>query len=106
MKTIKLSTALLALALVASSAQARPFFGISFGVPVYTTVPAPLVQPIPVQPAPNYAWVSGYWSNIGGQWVWVRGYWAVPPTPASIWVGGYWAHGRGGYVWHGGHWHR
>lgn len=66
--------------------------------------PAPLVEVVPVAPAPDYIWAPGYWSWNGGVWIWVGGHWHAPVRPGHVWVHGYWG-GHGHHrVWVGGHW--
>jgi hypothetical protein len=38
--------------------------------------PEPLVEVVPVQPAPGYHWVKGHYRWEENQWLWVRGHWA------------------------------
>jgi hypothetical protein len=39
------------------------------------SVPAPLVEAIPIAPGPGYDWAPGYWNWDGSTWVWVYGGW-------------------------------
>lgn len=97
MKTTKLILAATLIGAVAVSAQARGFFGISFGVsvPVPVVVAAPVVvvpAPVYVAPAPavvvagpvcpgsGYAWTAGYWNTVNYHRVWVPGNWQYRPT--------------------------
>jgi hypothetical protein len=76
--------------------------GVGLEVPVFP--PGVLVETPSVVPAPNYAWVGGYWS-WNGAWVWVPGRWVVPPRPGVHWTAGYWYRGPGGgWVWRAGYW--
>ncbi|MGN6320076.1 YXWGXW repeat-containing protein [Trinickia sp.] len=38
--------------------------------------PEPLVEAVPVAPAPGYHWVKGHYVWAGNHWDWVRGHWA------------------------------
>lgn len=38
--------------------------------------PAPVVEEVPVAPAPGYHWVKGHYRWEGNHWEWVRGHWA------------------------------
>ncbi|MFJ2528342.1 YXWGXW repeat-containing protein [Pseudomonas helmanticensis] len=37
--------------------------------------PPPLVEVVPVMPAPGYHWVAGHYRWGGNQWRWVPGHW-------------------------------
>jgi hypothetical protein len=66
--------------------------------------PAPLVETRPPPPAPNYAWIGGYWWWGPSAWTWVPGYWGpsyygYSYIPGSwYWYGGYWCYGPGGWA--------
>jgi hypothetical protein len=68
--------------------------------------PAPVVEPVPVAPAPNYVWQPGYWAWNGTQYVWVPGGNVVPPYPGAVWVAGRWVPRGHGWIWVDGHWRR
>ncbi len=72
---------------------------------VYTTVrpPAPLVEVVPPQPGPGYAWINGYWSWNGNQYVWQRGHWDVRPRD-RVWVRHGWVRRGDRYVYVPGRW--
>jgi hypothetical protein len=40
-------------------------------------MPAPIVEPVPVAPAPGYVFIRGHWRWTPGGWVWVRGAWVL-----------------------------
>ena len=58
----------------------------------------------PPMPGPDYYWVDGYWSWVGGRYTFVRGYWMLPPYAGGYWIapryysgryfGGFWGGGR------------
>ncbi|RBJ82674.1 hypothetical protein C3L29_015625 [Pseudomonas sp. MWU12-2534b] len=37
--------------------------------------PPPMVEVIPIAPAPNYHWVAGHYRWHAGQWIWTPGHW-------------------------------
>ncbi|AZC19651.1 MULTISPECIES: YXWGXW repeat-containing protein [Pseudomonas] len=37
--------------------------------------PPPIVEVVPVAPAPGYHWVAGHYRWRADQWVWVPGHW-------------------------------
>ncbi|PMS16480.1 hypothetical protein C0Z18_23230 [Trinickia dabaoshanensis] len=39
--------------------------------------PAPLVEVVPVAPAPGYHWVRGHYAWRHDRWEWVRGHWVL-----------------------------
>jgi hypothetical protein len=39
--------------------------------------PAPLVEVVPVAPAPGYHWVKGHYRWEGNHWAWVPGHWVA-----------------------------
>ncbi|NWB52579.1 YXWGXW repeat-containing protein [Pseudomonas sp. F8002] len=43
--------------------------------PVHPRRPPPLVEVVPVAPAPGYQWVRGHYRWGNGQWLWVPGHW-------------------------------
>jgi hypothetical protein len=67
--------------------------------------PAPIVETIPVAPAPDFFWVGGHWHWNGG-WVWVRGRFVRHPHfhPGGHWEPGHWDRRGAHWVWHDGHW--
>ena len=78
-------------------------------VSIGATTPATIVETIPPAPAPDFLWVSGYWTwrhtRFGfGHWEWVPGMWTRPPHHDAIWIGGRWEPHRGLNVWVDGHW--
>jgi len=91
----KLFLTVVLIGLATFSAQARVYFGVSFGIPlpapvVVTTpyvpvvagpvaVAAPVVVAGPVVSAPGYVWAPGYWSVCGYNRVWVAGCWHGRP---------------------------
>jgi hypothetical protein len=38
--------------------------------------PEPVVEVVPVAPAPGYHWVKGHYRWEGNHWAWIRGHWA------------------------------
>src|ERR1700676_538009 len=89
-----------ALALVPTAGIAR------VGAVVGMAPSAPVVEAVPVAPAPGYVWQLGYWSWNGVQYVWVPGAYVVAPRPGAVWVSGGWIRHGGGWVWRAGHWRR
>src|ERR1700745_3856681 len=87
-----------ALMLVAGPGVARA------GVVVGFAPPAPVVETVPVPPAPGYVWQPGYWSWNGVQYVWVPGVYVMPPYARAVWVPGTWVGRGGGWVGPAGHW--
>lgn len=45
--------------------------------PARPAQPAPLVEVVPVAPAPGYHWVKGHYVWRYGRWEWIRGHWAL-----------------------------
>jgi hypothetical protein len=88
--------------LTASSAFAAQ---VSIGIHIGPPPPPPVVRVVPVQPAPEYVWVDGYWYPVGNHWKWHRGYWTLAPYQGAYWLGpryaegdyfeGYWEGPRG-----------
>jgi hypothetical protein len=90
---------------------------VSFGIRIGPPPPAFVIHAVPVQPAPAYTWINGYWYPVGNHYRWHNGYWARPPYPGAYWVapryqsdlyfGGYWGghhhEGRGHGHGHSGH---
>ncbi|MDI2590757.1 YXWGXW repeat-containing protein [Pseudomonas sp. N3-W] len=37
--------------------------------------PPPMVEVVPVMPAPGYHWVAGHYRWQANQWVWMPGHW-------------------------------
>jgi hypothetical protein len=122
MKTERLGTALLSLAIIALAGgcverqvvqvpvyQPQPVYVPPPPPPAPGTVivvqspPRPQPEVIPASPGPNCVWTPGYWA-WRGQWVWIRGAWIVRPRPHATWVAGHWARHERGYVWIDGHW--
>ena len=82
---------------------------ISAGIYVQFGPPAPVYQPVPPPPAPNYVWVPGYYRFDDGRYVWVSGRYQRSPYPAALWVHGYGGHhgkghGHGEWYWVPGYW--
>jgi hypothetical protein len=40
-------------------------------------MPAPIVEAVPVAPAPGYVFIRGHWRWTGAGWMWVRGAWVL-----------------------------
>src|SRR5436309_15679608 len=100
LRTTLFSSLLLLLISIPASAQIS--VGIRIGAP-----PEPrVVAVMPVQPAPEFVWVGGYWYPVSGHYRWHEGYWSRPPYEGARWIGprhdggrfynGYWEgpHGR------------
>ena len=99
-----LKTALLSGALLGcvSGVRAQVSIGVLIGAP-----PPPRVAYVapPPAPAPEFAWVEGYWYPVGHHYKWHEGYWTRPPYEGAHWVAphhdgqryfaGYWAGERG-----------
>ena len=51
-----------------------------------TAPPAPVYEPVPIAPGPDFIWIGGSWVWGGGRWQWERGRWAQPPHPGAHWV--------------------
>src|SRR5436305_1420130 len=106
---MKKTIAILALAALGiTAANAGVHFGINFGIPVpapvavapapvylQAPVPAPIIETMPVCPAPGYVWVGGNWGWCDNHWVWTRGHWGAPA---------HWD--RNAHWGHDGHWDR
>ncbi|MGV8918908.1 MAG: YXWGXW repeat-containing protein [Pseudomonas sp.] len=43
--------------------------------PVHPRRPPPLVEVVPLAPAPGYQWVGGHYRWRANQWVWIPGHW-------------------------------
>jgi len=67
--------------------------------------PEPRVEVIGVPPAPDYVWLGGYWSWVGGRHEWVPGRWS-PPKPGHHWVAHQWVREGDGWRLKPGHWER
>lgn len=74
---------------------------------VYASVapPAPLVEVVPPQPGPGYAWINGYWGWDGQRYVWNRGSWGLPPGPGYAWQPYGWVAAGPGYRFVPGRWY-
>jgi hypothetical protein len=78
---------------------------VSIGIRIGPPPPPRIVRVVPVQPAPEYVWVNGYWYPVGNHWRWHAGYWTLAPYPGSYWLAprygageyfeGYWEGPRG-----------
>lgn len=95
-------------------APAPSFAGqISVGIEIGAPPPSRVIRVRPVQPAPEYLWVDGYWYPVNGRYVWHGGYWTRPPYEGARWFGprheggryyvGYWDGPRGRFE-HNHHW--
>jgi hypothetical protein len=99
-----MKTKLFALLLLAGSALfagPRVFVGVGVGgYPIAVAPPPPPVVSyyVPPAPAPNYAWVGGYYYPYGARYAWRPGYWAPRPFVGAYWVGPRW---YGGHYYHG-----
>lgn len=58
----------------------------------------------PVQPYPNYIWITGEWVYEGRGYVYRHGYWAAPRARYHHYYEGHWQQRRQGWVWVHGHW--
>ena len=97
-------TAVLALPLIATSANAQ--IGVSIGInagPRFAP-PAPRWERRPHRPWRDAVWVDGRWDWVGGRWAWVGGRWDHPPHAGAYWHRGEWAHRGDHFVWVAGHW--
>ncbi|HEX5226637.1 MAG TPA: hypothetical protein VFW44_02965 [Bryobacteraceae bacterium] len=82
--------------LLLGAAAAFPRVVVGFGVNVapaygYYYAPPPAYVPaapayVAPAPAPNYAWVGGYWYPYGGHYAWRAGYWAPRPYVGARWI--------------------
>lgn len=72
----------------------------------YTNVPPPpdRVEVVGAAPAPEFVWISGYWTWRGDIHVWVPGSWVRPPRPGAIWIRPHWERRYGRYYFYQGHW--
>jgi hypothetical protein len=81
-----------------TTVNAGVHFGINFGIPFPapvvvvaptpvvvappvcepTSMPAPIVETVPVCPTPGYVWVGGSWGWSDNHWAWTRGHWGAP----------------------------
>jgi len=93
LQTLAFSGLLLAAASAAHAQQIS--VGIRIGEP-----PPPRVYYVPVQPAPDFVWVEGYWYPQGNHYRWHDGYWTRVPYAGAYWVEPYYI--RGAYF--AGHW--
>ena len=86
---------------------------VSIGIRIGPPPPPRVVRVVPVQPAPEYVWVNGYWYPVGNHWRWHAGYWTLAPYAESYWLApryaageyfeGYWE-GPRGRIKHDHHW--
>jgi hypothetical protein len=78
---------------------------VSIGIVIAPPPPARAVVVVPERPAPEFAWVEGYWYPVGNHYKWHEGYWTRPPYQGAHWVvphhdgkryyAGYWEGDRG-----------
>ena len=62
-------------------------------------------SPQATPPAPNAAWVTGYWHWTGAQYTWVPGHWETPPHGAQ-WMAPRYSSRDGQYFYEAGRWDR
>ena len=78
---------------------------VSVGVSV-TIGPPPLplyVQPL--NPAPGYIWLPGFWAwDPAFGYYWVPGMWSPAPFIGAFWTPGYWGWNSGVFIWYDGYW--
>ena len=60
--------------------------------------PPPQSEIVVAAPAPDYVWVTGFWSWNAGRHVWVAGRWERPPHGLHAWVAPRWERRGHGYV--------
>ena len=59
----------------------------------------------PHRPGPGFAWVNGFWTYRGGQYVWVSGHWDRISRGHRVWVEPRWERRGDTYVFIEGRWH-
>lgn len=67
--------------------------------------PAPYKDVVTPSPAPNAAWIPGYWDYNGTSYAWSAGHWEIPPAGSSIYVAPHWEVQNGANVFVRGYWH-
>lgn len=96
---------LLVLAAIMLVAPAGAPAQVSVGVSV-TIGPPPLplyVQPL--NPAPGYMWIPGFWAwDPAFGYYWVPGMWSPAPFIGAFWTPGYWGWNNGVFIWYDGYW--
>ena len=99
-KTISFAGALTFVALLTACPPPPPL-----GV-VYVRRPPPRaeVEVIGVAPGPEFVWIAGHHTWVGGTYVWSPGHWERRPRARARWVPGHWRHAGGGWYWVDGHW--
>ena len=83
---------------------ASPVLADSFSLTIGTPPPAPIVEAVPVAPAPEMVWRPGYWRWVDERHVWIPGHWAQRPHPKAEWVVPGWEKHEDGYRFHEGRW--
>ena len=66
--------------------------------------PPERVEVITSAPAPNYAWVRGYWRWEGRDYSWIGGHWERPAARYHEWAPGHWEREYRGWYWVDGRW--
>jgi hypothetical protein len=68
---------------------------VSIGIRIGSAPPAPrVVRVVPVRPARDYVWVSGYWYPAARHYRWRDGYWVRPPFSGAVWIAPRYAEGH------------
>ena len=119
MKTLALSLAAAALAIVAgaSTSSIEPAGNAAAetaavavltdgpdGLVVRRRPPALRVEVRTPRPSRRHVWIGGHWKYHRGHFAWVSGRWVVRPNRAVAYVKPTWIRRNGGWVLVGGHW--
>jgi len=103
---MKVSTLLVAVALVASALPAAAQVSVNINVPglIQVAPPAPRYEPMP-GPRAGQIWVPGHWQWNERAYVWRSGYWQAA-RPDYAYAPGRWVQADGGWRWMEGNWRR